>query len=286
MKSQLRHQNDRPHTVTASSKFHGGREHAHAYLEDTSGARQGGQATVSSSDHRSVHDYLKTAQADFAGLEQQQQQEGDFPAVWGESKVSGKPVRFEEDASGTQAVVVGGARGSGAFPYQYEQPAGSIPEVVVPSTVGKKHHGRKKMGVARPSPRSGLVQKVLHALAAFIPLGLFLASIQPSVITVNSSAPAPGVSRQRSVVGGSSDELLAAGAGADCEARLLCEAAVRGRLEAADAPERALWLAAHQTPDKMAVALGLYDVLKAIRTGTCDLYSCRAMQDEPFGSPT
>merc|ERR1719391_891632 len=125
----------------------------------------------------------------------------------------------------------------------------------------------------------------LNALAAFLPIGLFLAAIPPNLIVINSSAR-----RKRETDDSLLNSLDApvterpflrriASLGpamwtTECQAKIFCEMVKLGRLPEGNSVQRMLAATAVNTPDFAANLLGLSDTFQASREGDCSKFKC------------
>merc|ERR1719391_680448 len=128
----------------------------------------------------------------------------------------------------------------------------------------------------------------LNALAAFLPIGLFLAAIPPNLIVINSSAR-----RKRETDDSLLNSLDApvterpflrriASLGpamwtTECQAKIFCEMVKLGRLPEGNSVQRMLAATAINTPDFAANLLGLSDTFQssqASREGDCSKFKC------------
>merc|ERR1711990_640257 len=125
----------------------------------------------------------------------------------------------------------------------------------------------------------------LNALAAFLPIGLFLAAIPPNLIVINSTArrkretedsllnslDAPAMERPilRRIA-----SLGPAMWRTECQAQIFCEMVRLGRLPEGNSVQRMFASAAVNTPDFAANLLGLSDTFQASREGDCSKFKC------------
>merc|ERR1711934_436297 len=125
----------------------------------------------------------------------------------------------------------------------------------------------------------------LNALAAFLPIGLFLAAIPPNLIVINSTArrkretedsllnslDAPAMERPilRRIA-----SLGPAMWRTECQAQILCEMVRLGRLPEGNSIQRMFASTAANTSDFAANLLGLSDTFQASRDGDCSKFKC------------
>merc|ERR1711997_561696 len=125
----------------------------------------------------------------------------------------------------------------------------------------------------------------LNALAAFLPIGLFLAAIPPNLIVINSTArrkretedsllnslDAPATERPilRRIA-----SLGPAMWRTECQAQIFCEMVKLGRLPEGNSVQRMFAATAVNTPDFAANLLGLSDTFQASREGDCSKFKC------------
>merc|ERR1711997_306717 len=125
----------------------------------------------------------------------------------------------------------------------------------------------------------------LNALAAFLPIGLFLAAIPPNLIVINSTArrkretedsllnslDAPATERPilRRIA-----SLGPAMWRTECQAQIFCEMVRLGRLPEGNSIQRMFASTAANTPDYAANLLGLSDTFQASREGDCSKFKC------------
>jgi len=126
----------------------------------------------------------------------------------------------------------------------------------------------------------------LNALAAFLPIGLFLAAIPPNLIVINSTAR-----RKRETEDSLLNSLDASAATerpflrriaslgpamwrTECQAQIFCEMVKLGRLPEGNSVQRMLAATAVNTPDFAASLLGLSDTFQASREGDCSKFKC------------
>merc|ERR1711997_1257779 len=125
----------------------------------------------------------------------------------------------------------------------------------------------------------------LNALAAFLPIGLFLAAIPPNLIVINSTArrkretedsllnslDAPAMERPilRRIA-----PLGPAMWRTECQAQIFCEMVRLGRLPEGNSIQRMFASTAANTPDFAANLLGLSDTFQAWREGDCSKFKC------------
>ncbi|PSN44521.1 hypothetical protein C0J52_14690 [Blattella germanica] len=199
-------------------------------------------------------------------------------------------------------------------PYPYQNPYSSSEKDVGSSTLkvtsnpvaAKQFHGHSwadgfKAGVTQQEgEKTSMWKKVLNMLAAFIPLGLFLAALPPNVLTINTTTP-DLPSRQRSVDQEDSSELdimsfpildlldkygIESLDDPECENRIFCEMSRLGREPTGNIIQKAFWHLAQDTPDKTADAMGMRELFKAVRTDACSIYRCKEKDKEVTLKPT
>lgn len=129
----------------------------------------------------------------------------------------------------------------------------------------------------------------LNALAAFLPIGLFLAAIPPNLIVINSarrrrSANNDSNSVDSSVEGEVSYPFLQRiehigysrfSRELQCQKMIFCEMAEFGAMEEANLVQKIFGYAVAMAPDVLADTVGLKDVFQAARDGRCGKYDCQ-----------
>jgi len=125
----------------------------------------------------------------------------------------------------------------------------------------------------------------LNALAAFLPIGLFLAAIPPNLIVINSTArrkretedsllnslDAPA--KERPIL----RRIASLGPAmwkTECQAQIFCEMVSLGRLPEGNSIQRMFAATAANTPDFAANLLGLSDTFQTSREGDCSKFKC------------
>lgn len=127
----------------------------------------------------------------------------------------------------------------------------------------------------------------LNALAAFLPIGLFLAAIPPNLIVINSTRRKRGVEMEVDYNNLDSNysfpfmkKIGTLGytglQSVDCQRRLLCEMATYGASEGANSVQKSLAYIATLTPRPIAQYLSADDVFQAVRDERCEQFHCSA----------
>jgi len=126
----------------------------------------------------------------------------------------------------------------------------------------------------------------LNALAAFLPIGLFLAAIPPNLIVINSRRKR-GVELEEN--GNSLEKVFSfpfleriediGGFGqlsrnSECQAQLFCLLSSRGLQQEANSIQRLLGYSLNYTPQLVARILNLETVLEASIAGNCEQFKC------------
>merc|ERR1711992_126479 len=125
----------------------------------------------------------------------------------------------------------------------------------------------------------------LNALAAFLPIGLFLAAIPPNLIVINSTARRKRETEDlvlNSLDGQTTDRpflrrIASLGPAmwrAECQSQIFCEMVKLGRHPEGNSVQRLLAATAGNTPDFAANLLGLGDTFQASRDGDCSKFKC------------
>ncbi|PNF27462.1 hypothetical protein B7P43_G08984, partial [Cryptotermes secundus] len=192
-------------------------------------------------------------------------------------------------------------------PYPYQNPFSSGgTEMESPTTsssalFAKEYQGSSwvdgyKTGIKyQEGEKMSMWKKVLNMLAAFIPLGLFLAALPPNVLTINTTQP-DLPSRQRSVNHEDSamsfpilDLLDKYGIDSlddpECENRIFCEMSRLGGQPRGNIVQKAFWNLAHHIPDKTADNIGMKELFKAVRTDSCEIYRCEEKTPTTIATP-
>jgi len=122
----------------------------------------------------------------------------------------------------------------------------------------------------------------LNALAAFLPIGLFLAAIPPNLIVINSR-------RKRAAEDEMYNSLeyhypimekinrigFSRLSEPKCQKEIFCEIAEMGSNEEANTVQKMFAYAASLTPDFIAEKVGVKDVIEATRDGRCRKFECQ-----------
>jgi len=127
----------------------------------------------------------------------------------------------------------------------------------------------------------------LNALAAFLPIGLFLAAIPPNLIVINSTRRKRGVEMEVDYNNLDSNysfpfmkKIGSLGytglQSVECQRRLLCEMATYGASEGANSVQKSLAYIATLTPRPIAQYLSADDVFQAVRDERCEQFHCSA----------
>merc|ERR1712241_148472 len=125
----------------------------------------------------------------------------------------------------------------------------------------------------------------LNALAAFLPIGLFLAAIPPNLIVINSTARRKRETEDlvlNSLDGQTTDRpflrrIASLGPAmwrTECQSQIFCEMVKLGRHPEGNSVQRLLAATAGNTPDFAANLLGLGDTFQASRDGDCSKFKC------------
>lgn len=121
----------------------------------------------------------------------------------------------------------------------------------------------------------------VHALTAFLPIGLFLAAVVPNVITVNS-----GRRRRSNEAEEAKDEVtfpildmitsygMRSLQEPSCQAKITCEMGSMGGLPEANGVQRALWISANYVPSNVARLVGADRLARAIQKRDCAEFAC------------
>merc|ERR1712038_1439389 len=127
----------------------------------------------------------------------------------------------------------------------------------------------------------------LNALAAFLPIGLFLAAIPPNLIVINSTAhrkreaedsllnsvDAVATEEERPVL----RRIAALGSAMwkpECQAEIFCQMVQLGQLPEGNSVQRMVAATAIHTPDFATNLLGLGGTFQASREGDCAKFKC------------
>jgi len=128
----------------------------------------------------------------------------------------------------------------------------------------------------------------LNALAAFLPIGLFLAAIPPNLIVINSARKKRSEEEEDlginsvqqhthypfmqkiGVIGYNGLKTVG------CQQRFVCEMATFGESEEANSVQKAMLWMARLTPDFVADYAHATQVFKAVRSHECQQFSCPA----------
>merc|ERR1711936_1056271 len=127
----------------------------------------------------------------------------------------------------------------------------------------------------------------LNALAAFLPIGLFLAAIPPNLIVINSTArrkreaedsllnsvDAVATEEERPVL----RRIAALGSAMwkpECQAEIFCQMVQLGQLPEGNSVQRMFAATAIHTPDFATNLLGLGGTFQASREGDCAKFKC------------
>jgi len=120
----------------------------------------------------------------------------------------------------------------------------------------------------------------VHALTAFLPIGLFLAAVVPNVITVN------GGRRRRSNEDEVNEEVtfpildmissygMRSLQDPGCQAKITCELGAMGGLPEANGLQRSLWIAANYVPERLAGIAGAARLMRSIQKRDCTEFAC------------
>merc|ERR1712045_609528 len=127
----------------------------------------------------------------------------------------------------------------------------------------------------------------LNALAAFLPIGLFLAAIPPNLIVINSTARRKRETEDlvlNSVEAVATDEdrpvlrrIAALGSAMwkpECQAEIFCQMVKLGQLPEGNSVQRIFAATAIHAPDFATNLLGLGDTFQASREGDCTKFKC------------
>merc|ERR1712018_395265 len=126
----------------------------------------------------------------------------------------------------------------------------------------------------------------LNALAAFLPIGLFLAAIPPNLIVINSTARRKRETEDsmiNSLDSSPSTErpflrrIASLGPAmwrTECQAQIFCEMVAMGKLPEGNRVQRMLAATALNTPDFAANLLGLGHTFQVSRDGACSKFKC------------
>merc|ERR1712025_1360229 len=122
----------------------------------------------------------------------------------------------------------------------------------------------------------------LNALAAFLPIGLFLAAIPPNLIVINSRRKRQAEDEMYNTLESSypfMDKINTMGfsrlSETDCQKELFCEMAEMGSNQEANTVQKLFAYAVSLTPDILADMVGVKDVFEATREGRCRKFKCQ-----------
>merc|ERR1712025_802954 len=122
----------------------------------------------------------------------------------------------------------------------------------------------------------------LNALAAFLPIGLFLAAIPPNLIVINSRRKRQAEDEMYNTLESSypfMDKINTMGfsrlSETDCQKELFCEMAEMGSNQEANTVQKLFAYAVSLTPDFLADMVGVKDVFEATREGRCRKFKCQ-----------
>lgn len=192
----------------------------------------------------------------------------------GPSSYDVPPLAYEQQSSGYD-VPAGYEAPSGyeALGYVDNSIDGTIPSATYDSTPSYSGNSKKK------STFSGF----LNALAAFLPIGLFLAAIPPNLIVINSdtSKRKRSADEENSVENSQLNIMDRIEMGfarlqdTSCQKFLACENALYGKHQVdANRLQRALSSLAYYTPPFLAEYFNTLDVFKAVQNDDCSTFSC------------
>jgi len=172
-------------------------------------------------------------------------------------------------------------------PPSYDTPSTyEAPSYEAPSYTGPSYEAP-----AYPAPQDSYngentFNDFLNALAAFLPIGLFLAAIPPNLIVINSRRKR-GVELEEN--GNSLEKVFSfpfleriediGGFGqlsrnSECQAQLFCLLSSRGLQQEANSIQRLLGYSLNYTPQLVARILNLETVLEASIAGNCEQFKC------------
>jgi len=122
----------------------------------------------------------------------------------------------------------------------------------------------------------------LNALAAFLPIGLFLAAIPPNLIVINSRKKRQAEDEMYNTLESSypfMDKINKIGfsrlSEADCQKELFCEMAEMGSNVEANTVQKLFGYAVSLTPNFVADMVGVREVFEATREGRCKKFKCQ-----------
>merc|ERR1712064_72824 len=122
----------------------------------------------------------------------------------------------------------------------------------------------------------------LNALAAFLPIGLFLAAIPPNLIVINSRRKRQAEDEMYNTLESSypfMEKINKIGfsrlSETDCQKELFCEMAEMGSNQEANTIQKFFAYAVSLTPDFLADMVGVKDVFEASREGRCRKFKCQ-----------
>merc|ERR1712088_12502 len=122
----------------------------------------------------------------------------------------------------------------------------------------------------------------LNALAAFLPIGLFLAAIPPNLIVINSRRKRQAEDEMYNTLESSypfMEKINKIGfsrlAETDCQKELFCEMAEMGSNQEANSVQKLFAYAVSLTPNFLADMVGVKDVFEATREGRCRKFKCQ-----------
>merc|ERR1719312_1062311 len=122
----------------------------------------------------------------------------------------------------------------------------------------------------------------LNALAAFLPIGLFLAAIPPNLIVINSRRKRQAEDEMYNTLESSypfMEKINKIGFSrlyeTDCQKELFCEMAEMGSNQQANTVQKLFAYAVSLTPNFLADMVGVKDVFEASREGRCRKFKCQ-----------
>merc|ERR1712050_318563 len=122
----------------------------------------------------------------------------------------------------------------------------------------------------------------LNALAAFLPIGLFLAAIPPNLIVINSRRKRQAEDEMYNTLESSypfmdkiNTMVFSRLSETDCQKELFCEMAEMGSKQEANTVQKLFAYAVSLTPDFLADMAGVKDVFEATREGRCRKFKCQ-----------
>jgi len=174
-------------------------------------------------------------------------------------------------------------------PSSYEAPAYEAPSYEAPSYEAPSYDPpsyKPAPSYEAPSYSGGgggdSFNDFLNALAAFLPIGLFLAAIPPNLIVINSRRKRDVEDEMYNTLESSypfMEKINKIGftrlSETDCQKELFCEMAEMGSNQEANTVQKLFAYAVSLTPNILADMAGVKDVFEATREGRCRKFKCQ-----------